>query len=197
MTNFSLLCDLLARNVTKFSKLRLSQLLGFLALSLRLKNEILLTQPSTHKPDKPPMFLPPAVVGFLAAACELDRPSVTECWTVLKDTIWSSDPTDDTAMSAEAVDAFFYEHGPPFGFVSPRTIWPPTLVCCNPDCDRAEKGFKLQRAECREVILYTLSHGPLAVHKRWPSGVNASCTIVTIGGVVPLLKKTTVTVFLM
>lgn len=47
---------------------------------------------------------------------------------------------------------------------SSQSLWPPTQTCTNPDCRRANNGFKLQCCEAWEVILYTVAHGAVAVH---------------------------------
>ena len=82
-------------------------------------------------------------------------------------------------LSQGDVEVLFHAHGQQFGFSrspfelrsklnlftgSPHNIWLCTLVCHNTtQCDRSQKGLKLQQAECCEVILYTVK-GPLPVY---------------------------------
>lgn len=83
----------------------------FIQYASRLKNEILLTQKSSHLPNIVPRFLPVSVVNFLASSCALSEEEVEDCWTVVKDLVWSAYILDDKAVSAA-----FKDHGTDKGF---------------------------------------------------------------------------------
>ena len=78
----------------------------------RLKNEILLAQPSSHLPDIVPDFLPVSIIKFLASSCVLSEQEVESCWEVIKELVWSSAPILDD----KAVSAAFRDHGFDKGF---------------------------------------------------------------------------------
>ena len=176
---FGDLCNLLAANITSFPTLTLSQLHRYLALVPCIKNEILLIQPSSHSPDEAPHFLSSAIIGFLADACGIDEDTVVQCWTVLKDLLWMAGESESAAITEDVISSIFYTHGQRYGIgmffylcffllftclVSSRSLWPPTRICTNPECTRARNGFKLQRCEAREVVLYTVARGAVPVH---------------------------------
>ncbi|KIJ90694.1 hypothetical protein K443DRAFT_62243, partial [Laccaria amethystina LaAM-08-1] len=133
---------------TANSILKLSCLIQYAS---RLKNEILLAQPSSHLPNVVPQFLPVSIIKFLASSCILSEREVEECWKVVKELVWSAYIPDDKAVSA----AFK---------VSARNLWPPSQLYTNPDCKRTDNGRKLQIATQREGILYTLDEGPIPIH---------------------------------
>ena len=85
------------------SHLSLSQIYKFLLYTSRLKNDIILTQRSTHNVEDPPVFLPPVIVSFLSEVLNLPDSLVDDCWSVFKNLIWNTeyiqalqkDPEDD------------------------------------------------------------------------------------------------------
>ena len=83
----------------------------FIQYASRLKNEILLAQNSSHLPNIVPQFLPISVVNFLASSCALSEKEVEECWTVVKELVWSTYILDDKAVSTA-----FRDHGTDKGF---------------------------------------------------------------------------------
>jgi hypothetical protein len=82
----------------------------FIQYSSRLKNEILLAQQSSlessHLPDVVPQFLPVSVVAFLALSCAISEKEAEDCWTAVKEIIWSAHILDDKAVAAA-----FKDHG--------------------------------------------------------------------------------------
>jgi hypothetical protein len=83
----------------------------YIQYASRLKNEILLAQPSSHLPHVVPQFLPVSVVTFLASSCVLSELEVEVCWNVVKELVWSAFILDDKAVSAA-----FKDHGADNGF---------------------------------------------------------------------------------
>jgi hypothetical protein len=69
-------------------QLTLGQVVQFLTLAARLKNDIILTQPATVLASDPPDVLPPTVNSFLSDCCDISSDSVDRCWDVLKDVVW-------------------------------------------------------------------------------------------------------------
>ncbi|KAF8237528.1 hypothetical protein L208DRAFT_1217477, partial [Tricholoma matsutake] len=61
----------------------------FVTLALRLKDPILLAQPTGISVIKPPAILPPSVAAFLGSSCNLTPPAVKNCWKILKTTVWN------------------------------------------------------------------------------------------------------------
>ncbi|KAG1905759.1 uncharacterized protein F5891DRAFT_894057, partial [Suillus fuscotomentosus] len=59
--------------------LTLETIFTFALLATSLKNDIILTQPTTHDVHEPPMFLPPSIVTFLSSACVLSSESLRMC----------------------------------------------------------------------------------------------------------------------
>lgn len=146
-----------------------------------LKNDIILTYPSSHPVEEAPPALPPSVVSFLASSGQVSPEEIAHCWEVVRDHVWSPEyerMDDDFAYNA------FAEHGAQHGFrmcfvnatrivcslvlyvpASPRTLWPPMSYCTANDCNRTESGHKkLQRTEQRMAVLYTLGRGPVPVY---------------------------------
>ena len=66
---------------------QLEKLLSFIHYASRLKNEILLAQPSTQNTQKAPLDLPDAIEIFLAAVCNMVLEDVADCWGVVWDLI--------------------------------------------------------------------------------------------------------------
>lgn len=85
----------------------------FIQYASRLKNEILLAQKSSHLPNVVPRFLPASIIAFLASSCALSEKEVEDCWTVVKEIVWSAYILDDKAVSAA-----FKDHGTDKGFGS-------------------------------------------------------------------------------
>ena len=58
-------------------------------VAFALKDEIILTLPSTHPHKDPPTCLPPTLAQFLAAGCHLTDDEVSGAWTLFKHVVWS------------------------------------------------------------------------------------------------------------
>ncbi|KAH6877439.1 hypothetical protein BKA70DRAFT_1127538 [Coprinopsis sp. MPI-PUGE-AT-0042] len=119
---------------------------------------VMLVQAPTHPQDIAPQFVPLDVVKLLSDACGILPVEVERVWAAVKDAIWMCDLLND-----KAIQAIFREHGTDKGFPSQRTLWPPSHDCENPRCNRKGSGRKLQVAEQRRGVLYTLGAGPLPV----------------------------------
>ena len=63
--------------------------MSFFLLTEKLKQEILLAQPSTCSMDKPPDFLADYVVAFLSASCSIHEDDVQECWEGIRSALWN------------------------------------------------------------------------------------------------------------
>jgi hypothetical protein len=166
----------LQRQMTKLSP---SVLYRFISVAARLKDDILVVQPSHHLPEDPALVLPPAIVTLISRVCDIPQDEVEYHWDRLKDVIWCS---TDLPMQESALEALFLKHGHDIGFceflglhcsrnvnlncsfeASSRTIYPPQHMCTNNSCIRTERGLRLSKAEPRQAVLYTLGEGPLPV----------------------------------
>jgi hypothetical protein len=91
-----------------FQGITLGNLMSFVVYAGKLKNDILLLQSVDHAPSIAPPILPQSVAMFLAKACGIaSKEQIDFCWDLLKDMIWSEEPT----ISAEKEGAAFAEHG--------------------------------------------------------------------------------------
>ncbi|KAG2034597.1 hypothetical protein BDR03DRAFT_802478, partial [Suillus americanus] len=61
----------------------------FMNIAFALKDNILLTLPSTHPVDEPPNVLLPAIKTFLGASCSLDDGGIDLAWSLLKALVWT------------------------------------------------------------------------------------------------------------
>jgi KDZ transposase family protein len=152
----------------------LKQLLSFIHYASRLKNEILLAQPSTQNTQIAPLDLPDAIEIFLAAVCDMLLEDVADCWSVVRDLIWDMETLDDKAVSRS-----FEEHsintglrefeinldlgGLNINLASPRNLFPPSHMCKNSNCTRSNNKRKLQTVKQRQGVFYTLK-GPVPIY---------------------------------
>jgi len=157
---------------------QLKQFLSFIHYASRLKNEILLAQPSTQDTQTAPLDLPDGIEIFLAAVCDMLLQDVIDLWGVVRNLIWEMEVLDDKAVSRS-----FWQHGIDMGLrefvqllvvisgrfqcnanlASPRNIYPPSHMCKNPNCTRSVKGQKLQAVKQCMGVLYTLD-GPVPIY---------------------------------
>lgn len=72
----------------RYPELSLGQIQQFISLATKLKDDILLAQPSSVLALDPPDVLPPTVLLFLQNSCNISLACVETCWDVLKTTIW-------------------------------------------------------------------------------------------------------------
>jgi hypothetical protein len=90
--------------------LSLGKFQQFVVLAAKLKDDILLSQPTSVLVFDPPMILPPTVTTFLQNSCEISEPCVKACWEVLKSTIWH-----DAKNLEDSITADFAAHGHSLG----------------------------------------------------------------------------------
>jgi hypothetical protein len=84
----------LHKDLSTVDGLTLGQVNKFVRLAGQLKDDIILTQPANISPLFPPQYLPPTVVSFLCAGCNLSVNDVELLWRSLGTTIWHSVPSD-------------------------------------------------------------------------------------------------------
>jgi hypothetical protein len=93
-------------------ELSFGQVQRFISLASRLKDDILLTQPSSvllldhHPPD----VLPPSVSTFLQNSCAMSVYCVEACWNTLNSTIWNDEHTLENSLIRD-----FAAHGHSLG----------------------------------------------------------------------------------
>jgi len=85
-------------------ELSFGQVQRFISLASRLKDDILLTQPSFVPAFNPPDVLPPTVSTFLQNSCAISADCVEACWNTLKSTIWND--TDSPEAEKNLVQDF-------------------------------------------------------------------------------------------
>lgn len=102
----SLLRSLLKDHVLK--SLCLSQIVTFIQILARLKDDIILAQPIYIAITEAPLVLPPQIKTFVAECIGIPEDSVNGCWTVLKDDIWEY-PTPEKVEAEE--EELFARHG--------------------------------------------------------------------------------------
>ena len=72
----------------EYPQLSFNQVHQFISLASKLKDDILLAQPSSILAFDPPEIIPPTITTFLQHACKLSSDCVEACWKTLKYTIW-------------------------------------------------------------------------------------------------------------
>jgi hypothetical protein len=92
-------------------ELSFGQVQQFICLASILKDDILLTQPSSVLALDPPDVLPPTISTFLRNSCGISLACVEACWDTLKTTIWH----DALARSLDNLIHDFAVHGHPLG----------------------------------------------------------------------------------
>ncbi|THU76140.1 hypothetical protein K435DRAFT_621463, partial [Dendrothele bispora CBS 962.96] len=88
-----------------------SQLVAFVLVCARIKNNILLLYPSTHNPDTVPPLLPDESVAFLRRTCSLRTEDVEACWEAVKEDVWHGDEVLKGVEHDEALQHTFQRHG--------------------------------------------------------------------------------------
>jgi hypothetical protein len=89
----------------------LSQIITFILLCSRLKNNILLLYPSKQQPASTPSHLPNETRIFLQRSCSMSDKDVEACYDVLKDVIWQEDKMLGQVKDERAVQETFSNHG--------------------------------------------------------------------------------------
>ena len=152
-------------------------LMLFVHICSLIKPKILVVYPSTYTGDSAPLFLPSNSNEFLSLSCGMPTDLTDQCWSLLKDDIWSG-----TFDFLHDIEPMFLTYGVEQGCKSLYTslclpsliygfaalsysLYPPTSICINPGCLYVcqDKQVKLQGAVERNAILYTITRGPLAV----------------------------------
>jgi hypothetical protein len=96
-----------------FEQPSLTKIFQYLTVAAKLKDDILLTQPSSHPAAKPPDVLPSGIVTLLSRTCDLPESAVISCWETLKDDVWHQNiflTPDDSR------EALFQKYGEDIGF---------------------------------------------------------------------------------
>jgi hypothetical protein len=108
--------EILALN-RKHSKLSLQQIFKFITLATKMKNDIILVQPTSVPASDPPDVLLPSITQFLQNSCGISETCITSCWEALKAAVWyESNSFKDTSESD------FAEHGHSMGLCACQGI---------------------------------------------------------------------------
>ncbi|KAG1796586.1 hypothetical protein EV424DRAFT_1475189 [Suillus variegatus] len=106
MTAFNHLLRHLEQEPGTISNTSLTSLFQFITLATRLKNDIILVEPSLSPTSDPPFVLSPAVTVFLSAGCSISPAEVNDAWSLLKDVIWSGGITVDGMTLKQAAQTY-------------------------------------------------------------------------------------------
>jgi hypothetical protein len=82
-------------------ELNLQQLLQFIRLAARVKNDILLCQPFSVSSECAPDVLPPSIASFLSEATNIPLKHIDSCWEVLKDDVWQFPSVEEVTQEDE------------------------------------------------------------------------------------------------
>ncbi|KAJ7871333.1 hypothetical protein B0H13DRAFT_2012715 [Mycena leptocephala] len=132
--------------------------MAFVRLAARLKDEIVLSQPSTYDPSKAPSEIPEHVRSFLGGATDMPDEFVSGCWSAFSETIWTYD-NDGTSSGKDA--QMFREFGLDH-LLAARMLFPPTKTCTTPGC--MNTNLLRDKDGLQKVILFTLSDGACATY---------------------------------
>jgi hypothetical protein len=99
-----------------FDGLTWEQVIQFVTLASKVKNDIILTQPASMPESEPPAVLPPSVAAFLGDSCKLAPAHVENCWKIMKGVIWTTPPSIP-------VEPIFAEHGHQYGLGMYRSFY--------------------------------------------------------------------------
>jgi hypothetical protein len=121
--------ELLLRHLTLNRNLindhSLLALFRFLLVATRLKNDIILMQPSTVSDSKPPSGIPPSIKHFLAASCHMPGECVDNAWLLFKEVIWAGHFDTTRSEWQEQLDAGWELHGKRCGLgMGPSILFP-------------------------------------------------------------------------
>ncbi|KAF8799392.1 hypothetical protein BYT27DRAFT_7227884 [Phlegmacium glaucopus] len=125
----------------KHPELSLQQILKFITLASKMKNDIILVQPNCIPGSDPPDVFPPSMTLFLKNSCGISESCVTSCWEALKSTIWYE--SDSFKDASESLDTFYL----------------PLHTCMN-----VWTGKLLKQVEQRQGVLYTFARGAHPIH---------------------------------
>ncbi|KAF8228357.1 hypothetical protein L208DRAFT_1291845 [Tricholoma matsutake] len=139
-------------------ELSFGQVQQFISLASRLKDDILLAQPSSVLVFDPPDVLPPTVSTFLQNSCGISMACVEACWDTLKTMIWH-----DAQSLEDSLIHDFSVHGHSLGLFA-HTLYPLQHTCTNPILSAPPLGATHQKEEQWQAVLYTMDKGVLPVH---------------------------------
>ncbi|KAJ7882358.1 hypothetical protein B0H14DRAFT_3755558 [Mycena olivaceomarginata] len=101
-------------------ELNLQQLLQFIRLAARVKNDILLCQPFSVSSKCAPDVLPPSIISFLSEATNIPPEHIDSCWEVLKDDVWQFPSVEEVTQEDEQA---FVNYGWARGLCNVRTYY--------------------------------------------------------------------------
>ncbi|KAG1750235.1 hypothetical protein EDB19DRAFT_1937408 [Suillus lakei] len=144
MSSFQQLIQQLELSSDAITTASISSLFRFITIGTTLKNDIILTEPSSTPIDKPPNVLPPAIAKFLGAGCSISPAQVSDAWALLKDIIWTGGIKMDTGelWETEGMHRGVAEH----------LLYPPSSYCVEPNCSHHAKGMMLNK---RNQLIFT------------------------------------------
>jgi hypothetical protein len=103
----------------KYPDLSFGQVKQFISLASKLKDDILLAQPSSVPKFHPPDILPPTITTFLQKSCGMSVSCADSCWEALKSTIWH-----DANHLEDSITQDFATHGHPLGLCTSKCGYP-------------------------------------------------------------------------
>jgi len=151
------LLPLINDGIDSVQQLTLSQILHFITVASRLKDDILLTQPASVPASQPPDILPPSISAFLGDCCDLLPDFVDRCWDILWPAIWNDSRFRDRSEMLPLPSSYT-------SMIASHSFYPPQHACTKPGCPRTKKGLLLKKAEARQVVFYTLNNGVMPAH---------------------------------
>jgi hypothetical protein len=98
-----------------YPDLSFGQVQQFISLASKLRDDILLAQPSSVPALNPPDILPPTITTFLQKSCGISVSCVDKCWEALKSTIWNDSDPNHLEDSISCITQDFATHGHPLG----------------------------------------------------------------------------------
>ena len=101
----------------KYPELSFGQVQQFISLASKLKDDILLAQPSSVLAFNPPDILPPTITTFLQKSCGISVSCVDSCWEALKSTIWN-----DANRLEDSITQDVATHGHPLGLCASKCV---------------------------------------------------------------------------
>ncbi|KAF6744848.1 hypothetical protein DFP72DRAFT_1176610, partial [Ephemerocybe angulata] len=137
--------------------IQFKQILRFMTLAARIRDDILLPQDSQHPSDQPPEHLPFSIHLFLADATGIPSNPLSiidGLWKAVRGAVWNGSMAIATDPSSHQA-ALFTEHGTKYG-IGYRSLYPPRRMCDNIGCTRTAAGRALHKAEQRQVLLFTM-----------------------------------------
>ncbi|THH18979.1 hypothetical protein EUX98_g8864 [Antrodiella citrinella] len=148
----NLLCRLQA-HPELLSKLSFESLYLFVTHAAVLKNDILLSQRTTHNaPDCPPAFLPDSISTLLARTINVSLQDIRTCWTELKDMVWDDALVECLTASPEVM---FARHGGYESGLTTLRFYPPSHFCIGKACSVSQAKTTLKTETFKQVSVFT------------------------------------------